>query len=124
MLPLPERLLLALGALAGLLGVALAAAAAHLTNGGNLQTAAQFLLFHAGPLLALAGLAGSGRLRAGPARLAALALVLGLALFCGDLSLRALAQVPLFPMAAPGGGILLMLGWGLAAVAALWPPRS
>ncbi|ACL60224.1 DUF423 domain-containing protein [Methylobacterium nodulans] len=122
-MPLLDRVVLALGALSGLLGVALAAASAHLTHGGSLQTAAQFLLVHAGPLLALAGLAGSERLRPGLARLAALALILGLALFCGDLALRALAQKPLFPMAAPTGGILMMLGWAVAAVAALWPPR-
>ncbi len=121
---MPDRIILALGSLAGLLGVALAAAAAHLAPTGSLQTAAQFLLFHAGPLLALGGLSGGGYLRPGPARLAAAGLVLGLVLFCGDLSLRALAQTPLFPMAAPSGGLLLMLGWALAALAALLPRRA
>ncbi|MGY2048952.1 DUF423 domain-containing protein [Methylobacterium sp. JK268] len=116
-----DRILFALGALAGLLGVALSAAAAHLTGGGNLQTAAQFLLFHAGPVLVLAG---SGRLRPPLARLAAACLCVGLGLFSGDLALRALAQVPLFPMAAPAGGIVLMLGWLLAAIAGLWPRQS
>ena len=122
-MPLPDRVILALGSLAGLLGVALAAAAAHIAPTGSLQTAAQFLLVHAGPLLALGGLSGSGRLRPGPTRLAA-GLVLGLVLFSGDLALRALAQTPLFPMAAPTGGILLMLGWALAALAALLPARA
>lgn len=123
-MPLPDRVILALGSLAGLLGVALAAAAAHIAPTGSLQTAAQFLLVHAGPLLALGGLSGSGRLRPGPTRLAAAGLVLGLVLFSGDLALRALAQTPLFPMAAPTGGILLMLGWALAALAALLPARA
>ncbi|ACA19409.1 protein of unknown function DUF423 [Methylobacterium sp. 4-46] len=117
-MPRPERILFALGALAGLLGVAASAAAAHLT-GGTLATAAQFLLVHAGPVLALAGLSGSGRLRPGLARPAAACLVLGLVLFSGDLSARALAGHPLFPMAAPTGGLVLMLGWALAALAGL-----
>ncbi|TXN03176.1 DUF423 domain-containing protein, partial [Methylobacterium sp. WL122] len=43
--------------------------------------------------------------------------------FSGDLAIRALAQRPLFPMAAPSGGILLMLGWASAAVAAFLPVR-
>ncbi|MEQ4599230.1 MAG: DUF423 domain-containing protein, partial [Methylobacteriaceae bacterium] len=30
---------------------------------------------------------------------------------------------PLFPMAAPSGGVVLMAGWLLAAIAALVPAR-
>ncbi|GEP06389.1 DUF423 domain-containing protein [Methylobacterium oxalidis] len=120
-----DRAVVALAGLAGLLGVAASAAAAHRpTEGDSLRVAAQFLLFHAPALLGLAALARTGLVRALPARLAALTLILGLALFCGDLALRALSGTPLFPMAAPSGGVLLMLGWLLAALAPLLPARD
>ena len=114
-----DRILIALGAIAGLAGVALSAAAAHVTGAGSLETAARFLLFHAPALLALAALSGTRLVHPGLGRAAGFALVLGLGLFSGDLALRALQGVPLFPMAAPSGGVILMLGWVLIAVAAL-----
>jgi uncharacterized membrane protein YgdD (TMEM256/DUF423 family) len=115
----PERLLGAAAGLAGLLGVALSAAAVHSGAGQTLETAARFLLFHAPALLALVALLGSGAARASLGRLAGTALVLGLVLFSGDLAVRAFYAVPLFPMAAPTGGVLLMLGWLLAGSAIL-----
>ncbi len=122
-LPWPERLVLALAALAGFLGVVLSAAAAHLQAGPSLATAAQFLLFHAAALTGLVGLAASGRLDALILRAAGIALVLGLVLFCGDLAVRSLAGIALVPMAAPTGGVLLMAGWILAGLAAVLPRR-
>ncbi|MBM6596222.1 DUF423 domain-containing protein [Microvirga pudoricolor] len=119
-----ERLLIVLAALAGLLGVALSAAAAHVTGGGSLQTAAQFLLFHAPALLALVALGRSGAVSPKLARLAGYVLVVGLVLFCGDLTRRALAGEALAPMAAPTGGVMLMIGWVLAGVSALMRPRG
>lgn len=118
-----DRVLLALGALAGLLGVAASAAAAHVSGADSLKTAAQFLLFHAPAILGLVALAASGATHRILTRLAAGALVLGLALFSGDLALRALHGTPLFPMAAPSGGFALMAGWLMAMVAALVPAR-
>lgn len=118
-----DRALLALGALAGLLGVAASAAAAHLSGADSLKTAAQFLLFHAPAILGLVALAATGTTHRPTTRLAAAALVVGLALFSGDLALRALHGTPLFPMAAPTGGFALMAGWLLAAVAAFVPTR-
>ena len=120
---LADRALIALACLAGGLGVAASAGAAHIAGADSLKTAAQFLLFHAPAILALAGLAAAGLTHPVATRIAAWALLLGLALFSGDLALRALAGRPLFPMAAPSGGILLMLGWTAAAVAALIPVR-
>ncbi|SCZ09358.1 DUF423 domain-containing protein [Microvirga guangxiensis] len=116
-------LLIALAGLSGALGVGLSAAAAHIT-GGNLTTAAQFLLFHAPGLLALAALIAAGAVHPALAQTAGYVLILGLVLFCGDLSRRAFAGVALFPRAAPMGGILLMLGWVLVAVSALLRLRS
>lgn len=115
---LATRLLIVLAGLSGALGVGLSAAAAHIT-GGNLTTAAQFLLFHAPSLLALAALISAGVLQPTLAHAAGYLLVLGLILFCGDLSRRAFSGVALFPRAAPTGGILLMLGWVLVGVSGL-----
>lgn len=120
---LADRILLALAALAGLLGVAASAAAAHVSGADSLKTAAQFLLFHAPAIIGLVALAATGTTHRPTTRLAAAALVIGLALFSGDLALRALHGTPLFPMAAPGGGITLMAGWLLAAIAAFLPVR-
>ena len=120
---LATRLLIALAGLSGALGVGLSAAAAHIT-GGNLTTAAQFLLFHAPGLLALAALIAAGAVHPAIAQVAGYLLDVGLVLFCGDLSRRAFAGIALFPRAAPTGGILLMLGWVLVAVSALLRLRS
>jgi uncharacterized membrane protein YgdD (TMEM256/DUF423 family) len=117
------RLLIVLAALSGLLGVGLSAAAAHVT-GGNLATAAQFLLFHAPALLALVALVAAGLLHPTLAQVAGYMMVLGLVLFCGDLSRRAFSGAPLAPMAAPTGGILLMLGWLLVGLSALLRLRA
>ena len=112
-------MLIVLGALAGLLGVALAAAAAHHSGGANLETASRFLMLHAPVLLAVAALAGTGAVHPGLGRIAGWVIVLGLALFCGDLAMRAFRGGALFPMAAPTGGFALMAGWALIALAAL-----
>ena len=120
---LADRILVAFGALAGLAGVALSAAATHVTESGSLQTAAQFLLFHAPALLALGALVSGDALNRKLGRLAGFVLALGLALFCGDLSRRALSGMALAPMAAPTGGVLLMIGWFLAGLAAFVPRR-
>nr|WP_255726275.1 DUF423 domain-containing protein [Microvirga sp. ACRRW] len=117
------RLLIALAGLSGALGVGLSAAAAHIT-GGNLMTAAQFLLFHAPALLGLAALITAGAVHPNLGQLAGYVLVLGLALFCGDLSRRAFSGIALFPRAAPTGGLLLMGGWVLIGAAALLGHRN
>jgi uncharacterized membrane protein YgdD (TMEM256/DUF423 family) len=118
-----DRALVALACLAGLLGVALSAAAAHIPGADSLKTAAQFLLFHAPAILTLAGFGAAGLVRAGLARVAAALLVLGLILFCGDLAVRTWLQHPLFPMAAPTGGFALMGGWLVGILGALVPAR-
>jgi uncharacterized membrane protein YgdD (TMEM256/DUF423 family) len=110
-LPPIERALVALACLAGLLGVAASAAAAHGAGADTLRTAAQFLLFHAPAVIGLTILSAVGLARPVLARLAAGLMVAGLCLFCGDLALRALAGRALFPMAAPAGGLALMAGW-------------
>ncbi len=107
------------GGLLGAAGVALSAAAAH-AGGGNIATAANFLLFHAPAFLAL-GLFGSfGRvLKAG-----GWIILFGLLLFCGDLLARHYLGNRLFPMAAPTGGTLMIAGWLVVALAGVFHAGS
>ncbi len=99
----------------GAAGVGAAAAAAHIVGDASLHTAADFLLFHAAALIGLVA-AARGRPHAG--LLAAGTLIaLGTTLFSGDLALRVLAGLRLVPMAAPTGGVLLIAGWLVLAVA-------
>lgn len=108
-----ERLLVTVAGLCGAGGVALSAMAAH-AGGGNVGTAANFLLVHAPAFLVL-GLLGAGRwLQA-----AAAVLLLGLLLFAGDLLARDYLGGRLFPGAAPAGGVLMIGGWVGIAIAGL-----
>ncbi len=110
-----QRLTTIAAGILGACGVALAAAGAHLAPGGNLTTASTMLLVHAAALLALAQMASPWRLLR---RLGVIVLLVALVLFCGDLVLRAFAEMRLFPGAAPTGGILLIAGWLLLAASA------
>lgn len=109
--------LIILAGLFGLAGVALSALAAHAPGAANLATAAQFLLMHAPVLIGIAALRhqalASSRLLAS----AGMLLIAGVALFSGDLIARHLIGHGLFPMAAPTGGSLTMLGWLVLALA-------
>ncbi len=101
-----RRALILLSGLTGAAGVALAAWASHRGGGDVLTTAALFLMIHAGPAAALA-LAPPRR-----ALLAAASILLaGAILFGGDLALRFGAGLRPLPVAAPTGGVLMILGW-------------
>jgi uncharacterized membrane protein YgdD (TMEM256/DUF423 family) len=115
-------ILLALAGLMGAGGIALAAAAAHLTPGTGLDSATYMLLFHAVAVLGGAALVQQGALWRPLAIIVLAAWVLGAALFSGDIALRALAGHRLFAMAAPAGGIILIAAW-LGLVAAAIAPR-
>ena len=116
--------IVAVAGLYGALGVAAAAAAAHLDGDARLATASQFLLFHASALVAAA--AASRAFQLGAWLLApGWCLALGALLFCGDLSVRVAYGASPLPLAAPIGGTLLILGWlGVAVGAALGGLRS
>lgn len=118
-----DRAIVVLGGLAGLAGVALSALAAHVAGPGNLDTAARFLLVHAPALIALAAAMRTGLCHRLPGRLAAAALVLGLILFCGDLTVRTLYGIAPLRLAAPVGGVLLMAGWLMVTLGAILPAR-
>ena len=74
---------------------------------------ALILLVHAAALLGLTA-QGARERRQWGARLwfvSALAIAIGAALFSADVALLALRGARLFPMAAPTGGTLMILGW-------------
>ncbi len=111
---------LIVGGVCGASGVALSAVAAHAGVDPVLGTAATLLAIHAAAFVALGLAAASTGGRT--LLLAGAVLLLGLALFCGDLTLRGLAGSRLFPMAAPVGGAAVILGWLLVAISgfAVW----
>lgn len=118
---LAYRLLIGLAGLMGAAGVALAAAAAHGADANRLASASTMLLFHATAILATIALLTRGLLHGGIGLVAAFGFAIGAALFAGDLTLRQYAGHTLFPMAAPTGGTVMILGWlalSAAAVAA------
>ncbi len=119
-----ERILAALAGLIGASGVALAAAAAHLSSLPSLASAALMALVHAPALLA-----GLAALRVGilSKRLGLVGLIgvaLGVLLFSGDLTARTFLNAPLFPMAAPSGGTILIASWIILAFAGFFEPKT
>ena len=111
------RLLLLAAGLMGATGVAFAAMASHAYAGTSLSVAATMLSLHAPAVIAIAIGRKAGLLADLPARIAAWGLVVGTALFSGDLALRSFAGTSLFPMAAPAGGMMMIAAWIGAAVA-------
>jgi uncharacterized membrane protein YgdD (TMEM256/DUF423 family) len=122
--PHVQRLIPALGAFSALMGaggVALAAAAAHADGGEMARTAAYFLMLHGAALLGVTACARAFIVDIRFARrllLIGAGLGLGAIVFSADLASRAFAGARLFPMAAPAGGSLMILGW--LALAALF----
>ncbi len=108
-----SRPLLFVAALFGAAGVALAALGSH-SGEPNIAIAANFLQLHAAALVGLSFLPGRPMFRTGPWALAA-----GTLLFAGDLLARSQLGAALFPMAAPVGGVAMILGWLVVAAAVL-----
>jgi uncharacterized membrane protein YgdD (TMEM256/DUF423 family) len=118
------RILIILAAVMGADGVMLAAAAAHQPDATRLASASSMLLFHAPAVLAAVALADRGLIHTGIGIAAGFGFVIAAALFAGDLTMRQYAGHSLFPMAAPTGGMLLIVSWLVLAVAAAWPRRG
>jgi uncharacterized membrane protein YgdD (TMEM256/DUF423 family) len=117
------QILMAVAALFGCAGIILAAAGAHAKPGAGLDSAGHMLLFHAPAVIAACAAIAAGLLNRPLALIAAVVLLIGAALFAGDLALRAFAGHRIFPMAAPTGGFTMMAGWVLMALAALLAMR-
>lgn len=112
-----------LGAVGGLLTVALGAFGAHGLKGrvdpgllANWQTAADYLGLHALAILAC-GLTLLNRPEAMLANWAALALLIGVCLFSGSLFAMTLTGIRQLGMITPIGGVALIVGWALLAIA-------
>jgi uncharacterized membrane protein YgdD (TMEM256/DUF423 family) len=118
------RLLTCLAALMGAAGVILAALSTHAYAGTSLNIAASMLSLHAPAVLAVAIGRKAGVLHDASARLAAWGLIVGVCLFSADLAWRAVSGSALFPMAAPAGGVILILAWLIAALSGLIGPRQ
>lgn len=107
-----------LAALLGAAGVALAAVAAHGSEGPQLATAAQFLMVHGAAALALTALAAHAGRPVGLLAGASL-MIFAAALFSGDLAARTFLGTRLFPFATPTGGSLLVVAWLVAGIGGL-----
>ena len=118
-------ILLVIAGLMGAAGITLSAVGAHAYPGAGLDSAGQILLFHAAAVMGVAAAIDRGLLSRTLGIPAAWGLVVGSALFAGDVSLPIYAGVGLFPRAAPVGGIILIVSWiGAAAAAATSPARA
>ena len=112
------RILIVLAGIMGADGVILAAASAHQVDASRLASASSMLLFHACAVLAVVALIERALLHVRIGLAAAIGFVIASALFCGELTLRQYAGHGLFPMAAPTGGVVLILSWLAVTVAA------
>jgi uncharacterized membrane protein YgdD (TMEM256/DUF423 family) len=116
---MPDRLLLALAALYGLVAVAAGAFATHALTGslapralGHIETAARYQMWHALAILAAVAL--------GPwARPAGWLFALGALLFSGSLYALALGAPRQLAWVTPLGGLAFLAGWAVLALAAL-----
>lgn len=115
---------LCVGALFGLLAVAAGAAGTHALRDALdadalrvFETAARFQMYHALGLLAAGLLAMRRRTRMVAA--AGALFTLGTLLFSGSLYALALTGAGVLGAVAPVGGVCLMAGWGMLAVAAV-----
>lgn len=104
----------------GVFGVAAAAAASHGADPRLLGGASAMCLAHAPALIALTAAWDKLRLAAA----SALLLSLGTTLFAADLTMRHFQGQGLFPMSAPTGGVLMMLGWLTLAAGAFFPAKA
>ncbi len=116
-----QRTWIALGALAGMTAVAMAALAAHGLGGldpvalAMVRSGIEMQAWHALALIACGLWVPRGRRLA---NCAGAAFAAGIGLFCGGVYAAGLGGLRL-GMIAPIGGTLLMLGWGLLGVSAV-----
>ncbi|MBK1654636.1 DUF423 domain-containing protein [Allochromatium vinosum] len=120
----PASIWMTLGAVGGLLTVALGAFGAHGLKGrvdpallANWQTAANYLGLHALAILAC-GLALLHRPESSLLHWSALAFAVGVCLFSGSLFVMTLTGLRQLGMITPIGGVILILAWALLAVGA------
>jgi uncharacterized membrane protein YgdD (TMEM256/DUF423 family) len=111
-----DRTFLLIGALAGFLGVALGAFAAHGLRGrltaemlGIFETAVRYQMYHALVILLIA--ARLPRLDGRLGSIAGWAFTAGILIFSGSLYTLALTGITAFGAITPIGGLALLVGW-------------
>jgi uncharacterized membrane protein YgdD (TMEM256/DUF423 family) len=110
----------AIGALFTAFGIGLQALAAHRgLSDIRLQTAALFFFVQGPAIIAATALRHSGIGHRVFGRIALTMVILGVTLFAGDLALKSMDYGKLFAMAAPIGGMLMIVGWVGFAISAL-----
>jgi uncharacterized membrane protein YgdD (TMEM256/DUF423 family) len=117
-------ILIVLAGLMGAAGIVLTAASAHGTPGAGLDSAGYLLVIHAVGVIGGIALMQQGLLSRPIGAVAIGGFVLGAALFAGDVAARAYLGHRLFPMAAPTGGMILIVSWLVLAVAAALTARA
>ncbi len=116
-------LLIALAGLLGASGVALAAAAAHVSGGEAVRAAAEIAMVHAAAVVALTAYSwqsGSPTVW----RVVAAAMLFGAALFTAAVAAGSLMNFRPIPSLAPIGGSLTILSWLGVTATALWEARQ
>lgn len=88
----------------------------------DFKTGAEYQMYHALGLFAVAGLAVQRPSRR--AHVAGVLLLLGIVLFSGSLYVLTLTGVTRWGAVTPIGGVCFLLGWMTLAVAAMAPARS
>ena len=121
------KLFLSLGALAGLLAVALGAFGAHALRGrldeyarGVFETAVQYHFYHA-LALALVGVLLLSQPATALLKSSGWLFLIGIAVFSGSLYLLAITGIKWLGAVTPLGGLAFIAGWGFLAAAA-WKP--
>lgn len=116
-----QRSLLIVAGLAGMVGVALAAAGAHVPGGERLATAGNMAMAQAPALLAIGFFVPTSALWM---TISGWAIALGLFGFSGSLAFHTLTGSAALSFIAPIGGTTMMLGWlGIAFSAFLAKKR-
>ena len=119
-----DQILIALAGLMGAAGVVLAAAGAHGKPGVGLDSAGYLLLIHAAAVIAGVTAARSGLVLRPLGLIVLWGLVIGASLFAADVASRAYLGNRLFPIAAPTGGVILIVSWLILVAAALAALRA
>ena len=119
-----DRTFLLVGALAGIVGVALGAFGAHGLRGrlspdmlAVFETGVRYHMYHALALLLTAAI--MGRVEGRVVAAAGWFFTAGIVLFSGSLYLLAATGITLLGAITPLGGVAFLIGWACLAVAAL-----